>query len=186
MPEPQDLERLLIALRFSAEKHRDQRRKDHAASPYINHPIEVATLLATIGQVTDMTTLIGAVLHDTIEDTETTADEIEELFGVEVREVVEEVTDDKLLPRWERKRQQVLTAPDASRRAKLIKLADKTANVRDVAHRPPAHWTLQKRRDYLEWTAHVVAGCRGVNEALERAYDAALRDCRDLLDRSGA
>ena len=181
-----DTAKLLDALRFSAFKHRDQRRKDRGASPYINHPIEVATLLATIGGVTDIATLVGAILHDTIEDTETTPEEIEEKFGREVRELVAEVTDDKNIPKYERKRLQVTNAPRASNRAKLIKLADKTANVRDVMHNPPTHWPLERRRYYLEWTAHVVAGCRGVNEPLERYYDQVLAEGRKLLESSGA
>src|SRR5262245_31695745 len=82
---------ILKVLLFAASKHRDQRRKDAEASPYINHPIEVAELLARVGGLTDLVVLQGAILHDTIEDTETTPDELEALFGLEVRRVVEEV-----------------------------------------------------------------------------------------------
>src|SRR5262249_14947210 len=126
-----DTARLLQALHFSAEKHRHQRRKDKSASPYINHPIEVATVLATVGGVGDLTTLIAAILHDTIEDTATTGEELEQKFGREVRLLVEEMTDDKRLAKPERKRLQVERARFASHRAKLIKIGDKICNVRD-------------------------------------------------------
>jgi guanosine-3',5'-bis(diphosphate) 3'-pyrophosphohydrolase len=173
-----DTAQLLRALAFSAQKHRDQRRKDREASPYINHPIEVAHLLAAVGGVTDITVLVAAVLHDTIEDTETTAPQLEQAFGRDVRVLVEEMTDDKRLPKAERKRLQVERAQHKSYRAKLIKLGDKICNVRDVTHSPPADWPLARRREYLDWTEQVVAGCRGVNAALERCYDQALTEGR--------
>jgi guanosine-3',5'-bis(diphosphate) 3'-pyrophosphohydrolase len=176
-----DTAHLLRALAFSAKQHRDQRRKDREASPYINHPIEVAHVLASVGGVTDVTVLVAAILHDTIEDTETTAAELEEAFGRDVRALVEEMTDDKRLPKAERKRLQVEHAPHKSYRAKLIKLGDKICNVRDVTHAPPADWTTSRRREYLDWTEQVVAGCRGVNAALERCYDQALADGRARL-----
>jgi guanosine-3',5'-bis(diphosphate) 3'-pyrophosphohydrolase len=172
---------LLRALQFSARKHRDQRRKDREASPYINHAIEVAHVLASVGAVTDVPVLAAALLHDTIEDTQTTAAELEQQFGRDVRLLVEEVTDDKRLPKAERKRLQVAHARDASHRAKLIKLGDKICNVRDVTHSPPADWPLERRREYLDWTEQVVAGCRGVNAALEACYDQALGEGRSRL-----
>lgn len=176
-----DTARLLQALHFSAERHRHQRRKDRVASPYINHPIEVATVLATVGGVTDLTTLIAAVLHDTIEDTGTSGGELEQAFGREVRLLVEEMTDDTSLPRNERKRLQIEHARSASHRAKLIKLADKICNVRDVTHAPPDGWTLERRREYLDWTEQVVMGCRGASATLERHYDVVLGDGRRAL-----
>ncbi len=172
---------LLRSLEFSAMKHRDQRRKDREASPYINHPIEVASLLANAGGVNDLPTLVAAILHDTLEDTKTTGEELEGRFGSEVRMLVEELSDDKTLVKADRKRLQVERAPALSARAKLIKLADKICNVRDVTHRPPAHWPLERRLEYLEWTAQVVAGCRGVSPPLEQYYDRVLREGRDLL-----
>src|ERR1041384_6973072 len=123
---------LLKALHFAANKHRDQRRKDIDASPYINHPIEVAETLARVGGVTDLVTLQAAILHDTIEDTTTTPEELEAAFGAEVRRVVEECTDDTKLPKADRKRLQIEHAPHLSHRAKLVKLGDKIANVRSV------------------------------------------------------
>jgi len=176
-----DTARLLQALQFSAERHRNQRRKDRGASPYINHPIEVATVLATVGSVSDLTTLIAAVLHDTIEDTATTGDELEQAFGHEVRLLVEEMTDDKQLKKEERKRLQIEHARTASHRAKLIKMADKICNVRDVTHAPPDGWSVERRREYLDWTEQVVAGCRGASATLERYYDTVLGDGRRAL-----
>lgn len=140
MSETSEAVALLKALHFASLKHKDQRRKDAEASPYINHPIEVAELLARVGQVTDLVVLQSAILHDTIEDTRTTAEEIEALFGAEVRVVVEEVTDDKNLPKEVRKQLQVEHAPHISRRAQMVKLADKISNVRAIQETPPATW----------------------------------------------
>ncbi|HEX2223330.1 MAG TPA: HD domain-containing protein [Thermoanaerobaculia bacterium] len=179
--ETNPLPAFIRVLHFAAAKHRDQRRKDPIASPYINHPIAVAEVLARIGGVTDPITIAAAILHDTVEDTETTLVELESLFGPEVRAVVAEVTDDKSLPKRERKRLQVEQAPGASERAKLVKLADKICNVRDVIHHPPPGWPLERRREYLDWSEKVAAGCRGVNEALERELDAALQEGRRAL-----
>ncbi len=169
---------LLSAIAFSAERHRSQRRKGFDASPYINHPIEVANILATVAGVTEVTTLMAAVLHDTLEDTGTKPEELEALFGREVRRLVEEVTDEKALPKAERKRLQVEHAPRLSDPAKLIKLGDKICNVRDVTVRPPESWSPQRRREYLDWAERVVAGCRGVNEGLERKFDELVHEAR--------
>lgn len=163
--------RLIHAVHFAADKHRDQRRKDHASSPYINHPVEVAQVLAEVGSISDTATLLAAVLHDTVEDTETTLDELEETFGPEVSDLVAEVTDDKLLPKEERKRLQIHHAPTLTERAKLIKLADKICNVRDVTHNAPKGWSLARRQEYLEWARSVVEGCRGASRELERYFD---------------
>jgi len=167
---------MLQAIRFSAHKHQRQRRKDEDASPYINHPIEVAELLATIGEVTDLPTLIAAVLHDTVEDTGTTFLEVEETFGRDVRRLVEEMTDDKALPKQERKRLQIEHAQQLSERAKQIKIADKICNVRDVTHTPPPNWSLERRKEYLKWAAKVVEGCRGSNTRLEIRFDEVLQE----------
>ena len=172
---------LLRALDFAARKHRDQRRKGSEAPPYINHPISVARILAEDGGVTDAVTLAGALLHDTVEDTETSFEEIEAEFGPAVRQVVAEVTDDKGLSRAERKRLQVERTPVASDRAKLIKLGDKISNLVDLVHAPPVGWTRDRQVDYLNWTLQVVAGCRGVNPALDALYDRVFRESRAAL-----
>jgi guanosine-3',5'-bis(diphosphate) 3'-pyrophosphohydrolase len=142
----------------------------------------VATILATIGAVEDLPTLIAAILHDTIEDTETTPEELEERFGAEVRALVLEVTDDKRLSKAERKRLQIEHAPSISAKAKLLKLGDKIANVRDVTTTPPAGWSAARRREYLDWTEQVVGGCRGSNAALESQYYQVLRCGRAALE----
>lgn len=162
---------VFAALDFAAERHRRQRRKDGEDSPYINHCIAVAAVLATVGGVTDADTLAAAVLHDTVEDTETTLDEIERRFGPAVRGVVAEVTDDKLLPKTERKRLQVVHARAASHAARLVKLGDKICNVRDVTHAPPVGWSEERRVAYLRWSAEVIDECRGTNAALEAEFD---------------
>lgn len=172
---------LLEAIRFSAEKHRNQRRKDSEQSPYINHPIEVTQLLWEVGKVRDRDVLLAAVLHDTVEDTDTRPDEISERFGEQVLSFVMEVTDDKSLPKKERKRLQVEHAPHISFGAKLIKLADKACNVRNLVTMPPKNWSLKRRQEYLLWTEKVVVGLRGTNAALEEYYDHELASGKMLL-----
>ena len=172
---------LLEAIRFAADKHRNQRRRDSAKSPYINHPIEVAELLWKIGGVRDTNVLLAAILHDTVEDTDTRPEELSDRFGEEVRSLVMEVTDDKSLPKAKRKSLQIETAPYKSYGAKLIKLADKSCNVRNLISMPPEDWSLERRREYLLWTEQVVAGLRGTNAALEEYYDHELVNGKRLL-----
>lgn len=169
------MNRLLSAIAFAANKHRDQRRKDSMASPYINHPIALANVLANEGGVEDERVLVAAILHDTIEDTETTEQELIREFGQEITSIVLEVTDDKSLPKAERKRLQVEHASSISRRAKLVKLADKICNLRDVADSPPSDWSLQRKQEYFEWARSVVDGLRGVHPTLERIFDEAYK-----------
>ncbi len=176
-----DLAVLLRTLEFAALKHRDQRRKGNHQAPYINHPIEVAALLATVGGVTDVATLQAALLHDTVEDTATTADELSQAFGPEVMSLVLEMTDDMSMPSAARKRHQIERAPGLTPKAKLIKIADKIANVGDIARHPPPDWTIDRQRKYFEWTAAVVDCCRGVNGALEARYDEVLRQAREIV-----
>jgi GTP diphosphokinase / guanosine-3',5'-bis(diphosphate) 3'-diphosphatase len=164
---------ILRAASFAAHKHRNQRRKDADASPYINHPLALACVLATEGGITDPTTLCAALLHDTIEDTDTTAEELRHAFGVEVAAVVREVTDDKALPKAERKRMQVEHAAHISDRAKVVKLADKICNLRDVTATPPADWSLERKREYFDWARSVIDRLRGVDPGLEAVFDRA-------------
>jgi len=172
---------LLDALAFAARKHRDQRRKDAEASPYLNHPIAVAHVLAIEGAVTDPDVLTGAILHDTVEDTETTFAELEARFGPSVTALVRELTDDKSLPKTERKRLQVAHAAGASPAAKQIKLADKICNVRDITDTPPADWSVGRMVAYLDWAAEVARACRGANPRLEAAFDAAVTRARRVV-----
>jgi GTP diphosphokinase / guanosine-3',5'-bis(diphosphate) 3'-diphosphatase len=171
MIEEKEIGLLLTALLFSADKHRNQRRKDAAKSPYINHPIEVAELLWSVGGFRELSILIAATLHDTIEDTATLPEEIQDHFGAEVLHLVLEVTDDKSLPKLDRKRLQIEAAPHKTYRAKCIKLADFICNLQDIIQSPPADWSVERIQDYLLWTEKVVAGLRGTNPALENRYD---------------
>ncbi len=164
---------LLDALAFAADKHRNQRRKNVDASPYINHPIALARVLGVEGGVEDTAVIAAALLHDTIEDTEATFDELVERFGQRVADIVAEVTDDKNLLKHELKALQIAHAPHLTPEAKLVKLADKICNLRDMALAPPADWPLERRRQYFDWAREVVNGVRGVHPALEAAFDAA-------------
>jgi (p)ppGpp synthase/HD superfamily hydrolase len=177
---------LLAALKFAAHKHSRQRRKDLEATPYINHPIEVAEVLSRIGGVTELPTLQAAILHDTIEDTETTPQEIEDYFGQKVLLLVLEVTDDKSLPKQERKRLQVEHAQNLSTPAKLIKIGDKICNVTGITPTQPAEWPLQRKLEYLDWAEKVVLGCRGSNPDLEQHFQAVLTKSRESLVRLGS
>lgn len=168
-----DLARILKAASFAADKHRMQRRKDADASPYINHPLALAHIICSEGRVVDGNILTAALLHDTIEDTETSQGELESEFGPKVASIVAEVTDDKSLPKEERKRLQVVKAPSKSREAKIVKLADKISNLRDIAAAPPHDWSLERREDYFHWAKNVVDGLRGVSPELEAAFDRA-------------
>ncbi len=162
--------KLLFAADFAAKKHLGQKRKD-GFEAYINHPIEVANLLANVGEVSDEETLIAALLHDTLEDTDTTADELINLFGERVYNYVAEVTDDKSLPQNQRKKLQIQHAPYLSAAAKQIKLADKISNIHDIMNNPPQNWSNERRLEYLDWAKKVVEGLRGVNKKLEDYFD---------------
>jgi guanosine-3',5'-bis(diphosphate) 3'-pyrophosphohydrolase len=168
-----DLALLLRSLAFAAHKHRDQRRKDAEASPYINHPIALAEVLAIEGGVSDIEVLAAALLHDTIEDTATTDAELRAQFGARIAAIVAEVTDDQSLPKAERKRAQIEHAQALSPQARLVKLADKICNLRDVAGRPPAKWDLARRREYFDWARRVIDPMRGTHARLESVFDAA-------------
>jgi guanosine-3',5'-bis(diphosphate) 3'-pyrophosphohydrolase len=157
---------VLKAAAFAAEKHRDQRRKDRHATPYINHPLALAQILAVEGDVQDAEIIAAAILHDTIEDTNTTAS------------MVLEVTDDTSASKQTRKDLQVQHAPHLSDGAKLVKLADKIANLRDVAHNPPHDWNLTRRREYFDWAGRVIDGLRGAHAALEAKFDEIVREGR--------
>ena len=170
-----ELALLLKALTFAARKHRDQRRKDARASPYINHPIALADVLVNEGGVTDHEVLCAALLHDTVEDTATTHEELVDAFGSRIARMVAEVTDDKRLPKQERKRLQIEHAPHLSDGAKLVKLADKICNLRDVASSPPSQWPIERRREYFEWGKRVIDGLRGVHPRLEAVFDETYR-----------
>ena len=165
--------KLIDTIAFAADKHRMQRRKDADASPYINHPIALARVLAIEAGIDDEDVLCAALLHDTIEDTETSREELEARFGTQIATIVAEVTDDKSLPKQERKQLQIEHAASISQQAKLVKLADKICNLRDVAASPPPDWPLARRQEYFDWAKRVVDGLRGAHAGLEAIFDAA-------------
>lgn len=166
---------LLEALSFAAQKHQGQTRKSADRAPYIHHPIAVATILAREGGVQDTETLMAALLHDTLEDTDTSEAELQRHFGPRVAAIVVELSDDMTLPKPERKAMQVLLARDYSPPARLVRLADKIANVRDVIDSPPQDWPLERRVRYLSWSGEVVAAMRGSHAELEARFHAAVR-----------
>ncbi len=163
---------LVEAVAFAADKHRAQRRKDIAASPYINHPIALANVLANEGGVTNLTALCAAVLHDTVEDTDTTEQELAERFGNDITSVVMEVTDDKSLDKARRKELQIEHAPHMSYAARLVKLADKISNLRDILASPPVDWSTERKQAYFDWAAQVVESLRGTHPTLEGVFKA--------------
>ena len=164
---------LIRALEFASRKHSTQRRKDHDASPYINHPISLISILAVETGIHDGDVLCAALLHDTIEDTDTTRTELERHFGEKIAAIVGEVTDDKMLPKHERKQLQVDHAHALGRAAGLVKLADKIANLRDMSDNPPRGWDLQRRQEYFDWAKQVVENIADPPPWLRRLFDAA-------------
>eukprot|EP00794_Sanderia_malayensis_P008007 gene8014-8866_t len=173
---------LLEAVNFAAIKHSNQRRKDKLQTPYINHPIGVAFILTSEAEVEDQSVLIAAVLHDTVEDTDTSFDEIEAVFGKEVRDIVDECTDDKNLPKEQRKSLQILHAASCSVKAKLVKLADKIYNLRDLNRTTPVGWSEERVREYFVWASKVFQGLRGVNSKLDKIYSDLLKNRNILFD----
>ena len=161
---------LFRALAFSAEKHTKRRRKDIDKTPYINHPISLANILAQ-RWVIDENVLCAAILHDTIEDTETTVSELQEHFGEKITSIVLEVTDDKSLEKSVRKQKQVEHAASISHEAQLVKLADKIANITDIINSPPADWSSERKKDYFVWAKAVVDNLRGAHQGLEKDFD---------------
>jgi guanosine-3',5'-bis(diphosphate) 3'-pyrophosphohydrolase len=170
---------LIEAIRFSSFRHRTQRRKDALGSAYIHHPIQVMELIWSVGEIRDRDILIAALLHDTIEDTvkptsveeANLKQEIFDLFGKEVLEMVLEVTDDKRAVHKVRKQLQIDHAPTLSSGAKIIKLADKTANLQDIIDNPPMFWSKTRKSEYFDWAVEVAAKLRGVNQKLEERFD---------------
>ena len=176
----EDQKLLFRALKFAAHKHRHQSRKGLEPIPYINHPICLADLLVNVGHVNDSETIAAALLHDTVEDTKTTVAELKRQFGPTVAKLVAELSDDKGLPSEKRKQFQIEHAPTLSPRARLIKLADKTCNLRDIIGDPPKGWSLKRKREYFDWAKKVIDKIRGTNAALEKAFDEAFSKRRSI------
>jgi guanosine-3',5'-bis(diphosphate) 3'-pyrophosphohydrolase len=177
---------VLCAADFAAVRHRDQRRKGAQAWPYINHPLRVAELLWRVAGVNDGEVLAAALLHDTLEDTDTRGQEITERFGARVHDLVVEMSDDPGLTARQRKAAQIASASGLSHGAALIKLADKIANVSDIVESPPRGWSLERRRDYLAWAEAVVDACPPVSPALDVLFRETLARAREGLARETA
>ena len=169
---------VLKAADAAARWHVHQRRKGPPKEPYVNHLLEVAMLVAEATGGNDPNLVIAALLHDAIEDSEVPAELIASMFGDEVASIVKEVTDDKSLPKEVRKNRQVETAPHKSPKAKLLKLADKTSNLRAIAASPPADWSVKRRIEYVHWAEAVAKGLRGANPWLEQQFDEAVAAAR--------
>ena len=172
------------ALRFAAERHSGQRRKGQAKEPYVNHLAEVAELVANATEGKDANLVAAALLHDTIEDTETSSDELVAVFNSDIAQLVADVTDDKSLPKQDRKNLQVVNSRAQNMRVKLLKLADKTSNLRSLANSPPENWNTERKQAYIDWAIKVAAGLKGVNPWLEGCFDEALRRAQQTLQQT--
>jgi (p)ppGpp synthase/HD superfamily hydrolase len=167
----QAVNEILKAAHFAAEKHSGQRRKGAAAETYINHLLEVAELVSSVLAEPDTSLVTAALLHDTIEDAGVAKEELIQAFGADVAELVVEVTDDKSLPKAERKRLQIVNAPKKSVRAQVIKLADKISNLRAILSSPPADWSAERKREFFDWAKQVVDGLTAPNEMLKEEFE---------------
>ena len=172
--------RVLSAARFAAEKHAQQKRKGANGEPYFNHLLEVAELIAASSPNLDVDLVMAAFLHDTVEDTGVTLQELEQRFGKDVAELVAEVTDDKSLPKETRKQLQVEHTPEKSPRAQTLKLADKISNLRAIISSPPVGWSRERKQQYFEWARQVVSGIASPNEYLRSEFDKAYRAITEL------
>ncbi len=175
-----DVTTLLRAIHFAAEKHRDHRRKGEIAAPYINHPLAVANRLAEAGLEHDTELLMAAVLHDVVEDTETTPEELRALFGERVAAIVMEVSDDKSMKETERKEHAVRCIAGKSEAARLVKLTDLIANIYDVIHHPP-DWGIDRKQRYLDWGERLVVEIKGTHPELEKEFAEILAEGRSSL-----
>jgi len=169
------LEAILKAASFAAEKHAAQKRKGAAGEPYVNHLLEVALLVSAALSEPDTNLVMAALLHDSVEDAGVTQRDLAERFGADVAGLVAEVTDDKSLPRAERKRLQIVNAPKKSARAQVIKLADKISNLRAILCSPPADWSAARRKEYIEWAKQVVDALPAPNPILAAEFQQTYR-----------
>jgi (p)ppGpp synthase/HD superfamily hydrolase len=166
---------------FAARRHIGQQRKGRGSEPYVNHLAEVANLLSIAADGTDAELVAAGWLHDTIEDTATTREELAQKFGDHVAALVVEVTDDMTLPKQERRQRQIVDASRKSPGAKLIKIADKISNIRARILPQPKQEERDDLIDYVSWAERVVAGCRGVNAVLDRMFDETVTLARSTL-----
>jgi guanosine-3',5'-bis(diphosphate) 3'-pyrophosphohydrolase len=177
------LKDFIYAFTFAAGKHKSQLRKGEQNIPYINHPIEVTNLLSETVGTDDLVLLTAAILHDTLEDTNTSLSEIDSYFGREVLTIIQEVTDDMMLHKSSRKAKQIENAHNLSKRAKLIRVADKTCNVLDIV-KTKYHWSNAQKRNYVKWSMQVVERCKGINKKLDKAFTDAVNQANETLGNS--
>ena len=178
-----DVVAVMKAADFAARKHTNQRRKGEGAEPYLNHLIEVANLVAEASDGR-AEAVVAALLHDVVEDQDVTIDEVAALFGSTVASIVAEVTDDKSLPKQVRKDKQVSGAHHKSNDASIIKLADKTSNLRAIAKSPPP-WPVDRKRTYVEWARAVVSGLPFKQAGLLAKFDEAAKSALASIERNG-
>ena len=169
------------AFNFASQRHSKQRRKGEAQEPYINHLAEVALLVTEATKGEDPNLVAAALLHDAVEDTPTTYEELAAIFNDDIANLVSEVTDDKTLRKAERKKLQITNAPKKSHRARILKLADKTSNLRSIAKSPPEHWDRSRKLEYIEWAIKVVSGLQGVPQTLQDNFDTAVSNARKSI-----
>ena len=169
------------AAELAARRHNGQTRKGRGEEPYINHLAEVANMLSAVTNGEDAELVAAGWLHDTIEDSETTHDELAQRFGLRVAGLVQECTDDMSLPKHERRRRQVADAPKKSDSAKLIKIADKISNIRARIFADPSAAQRAELADYLAWAEQVVANLRGGNARLDALFDEVVANARSTL-----
>jgi (p)ppGpp synthase/HD superfamily hydrolase len=168
---------------LAARRHNGMARKGRGNEPYINHLAEVARLLALVTDGADAELVAAGWLHDTVEDTETTRDELAQKFGERVAALVVEVTDDMSLPKAQRQQKQVEDAPHKSPGAKLIKIADKISNIRARIVPDPSRDERNDLAAYTIWAEKVVAGCRGVSAKLDAKFDETVGAAKSVFDR---
>jgi guanosine-3',5'-bis(diphosphate) 3'-pyrophosphohydrolase len=177
----QDVHNIIEGVNFAAKKHQSQLRKDMAQTSYLVHLLSVAHHLVSVGHVRIPEIIIASLLHDTLEDTETTYQEIISLFGEKVADYVQEVTDNKSLPKVERKRLQIVTAPHKSAGAAQIKLADKWDNLNDLLQFPPPEWTHERIISYFAWAKQVVEALPWVNANLVHSVEKVLEEYQNVI-----
>ncbi len=175
---------ILKALNFAALKHKYQRRKGDEHLPYINHPIKVAFIISEVGKIDDPIIIASAILHDVIEDTETTSDEIEKEFGNNIASIVEELTDNQNFEKQKRKKIQIKNAPFLSKEATIIRIADKIENIEDITISPPIGWSYERKEEYLEWAEKVVRACKNVNSELKDYFFEKLKKAKTELQKN--
>jgi GTP diphosphokinase / guanosine-3',5'-bis(diphosphate) 3'-diphosphatase len=178
-----EIQTILSAAHYAAQKHANQKRKGAAAEPYLNHLIEVAHLVSTALSEPDANLVAAALLHDVIEDAGVTSPELIERFGQDVAALIVEMTDDKSLPKEERKQLQIEHALKLSVRAQTIKLADKISNLRTILSSPPTNWSLERNRDFFAWAKRVVDGLSAPNPVLKAEFENTVKRLGELHSR---